>query len=221
MNEEHVALDASTPEIDALREALRRATDARAAAERALRDAEQAEAAIAAEEQRAIAAITAERQRLDDVARTAAEREREALASVASVETQLEGFVHARDKAQAAADAVQQALNEAKATLERLLASAAEHEREREAATEQTRSVETELRVRRQRAADATREREEAETALAQFAQPPEPTAQPKVAESDPIDPPQPAAVSDFTTIAARRAAERRAADAARAWRRP
>lgn len=148
MNEQQLDRAAITsPDILTLREARRRAGEARAVAEQALREAEEAEAVLVAEEERAVAAAAAAARsvQLTEAARVAAEREHDAIERVAGLER--------------------------------------------------------ELTEARQRAHDATLAREQADAELAS-------------AEAHNTRPP---VVTDFATIAAQRAAERRSADAARA----
>lgn len=214
MNEQQVEHDAISPEVLALREARRQAFEVRVAAEQALRDAEQAEAALIAEEECALAAAAAARRdQLAEAARVAAARERDAIERVSTIQAQLSQFTQARKDAQMAAAAVAQALAEAKSALERLIASGSEREREVETAAEQVRKIELELIAARQRAHDATQARAQADAALALTEGSSEALRSPNLAEAEA---PRLAVVSDFATIAAQRAAERRAADAAR-----
>jgi hypothetical protein len=212
-----------SPELEALRDARKRAADARIAAENALMQAHATEAKLIAEEERATATAAAARQaQLVDTARLAAESELEALEQLSQIEGQLEESRHERDEIQAESNRVAQALDEAKRAVESLVAAAAEQEQRSESAAATERQLEAERLAALQRAEDAAQLRERAEAALTQTPLLQQ-IAAPKAAHTDGVwgapEPGiyQPPDAFDLGTARAQRAAERRAADAARA----
>ena len=219
--------ESSTPELSALREARRRAVDARVAAERALRDAEEAEAGLVAQEELAVAsALAARREKASEAARVAASREREALECVAQIEARLKHSMQAKEHAQIAASSVAQSRIEAQRALDRLDASLAGFDEQLRAAEATERELEAELARVRDQALAATQAREHAVSIVsgspALISAPSAVNVPALVAApvANPIadqPPGRSAVVSDLLAIAAQRAAERRAADAARA----
>jgi len=212
-----------SPELEALRDARKRAADARIAAENALMQAHATEAKLIAEEERATAAAAAARRaQLADAARRAAEREREAQEQISQIDVQLEESRREREEIQAESNRVAQSLDEAKRALESLVAAAAEQAQRSESAAATERHLETERRAALGRAEDAAQSWEQAEGALLHTPLPRQ-TAASTAAQSDAVwgapEPGmyQPADAFDLGTARAQRAAERRAADAARA----
>ena len=202
--------EAYSPELDALRDALKRAAEARVAAENALMQAHAAEAKLIAEEQRATAAAAAARHaQLVQAACAAVEREREAMERVSDIEAQLLDSRRIREEIQAESNRVAQSLDEARRVLESLVAAAAEQEQRSETAAATERQLESERLAALQHAERAAQIREHAEAALQ-----PAPVAQ-QIATPDP-GMHQPAGAFDVAAARAQRAAERRAADAAR-----
>ncbi len=223
-------LEVLTPELIALRDARKRAFEARVAAENALRQAEEAEARLRVQEEQAAAAAAAARyEQLAEEAREAAAREAEAIERVALLEAQFHQSSTAKDEAQATAMSVAQACNEARSALEQLIASLAACEEKVTATATHARQVEAMLAASKQRAREATQARERAEAALPSSS-PMRPATLPTmtlpVVAS--VECPAPAAESTETptveqpaffansALAAQRAAERRAADAER-----
>jgi DNA repair exonuclease SbcCD ATPase subunit len=202
--------DLHSPELEALRDARKRAADARIAAENALMQAHAAEAKLIAEEERATAAALAARHgQLVDAIDVAAERERLALEDLSKIEAQLHESHRARDEIQAESNRVAQSLDEAKRTLENLVAAAAEQAQRSESAAATERQLETERLAVLQCAQGSTQLRKQAEAALALLQTP---LPQQIAAPTDP-----PADAFDLAAARAQRVAERRAADAARA----
>jgi hypothetical protein len=230
--------DLNSPELEAVRDARKRAAEARIAAENALMQAHAAEAKLIAEEERATAAAAAARHaHLIDAARVAVEREREALDQVSKIEAQLLESRRVREAIQAESNRVAQSLAEARRALESLVAAAAEHEQRSESAAAAERQLETERLAAVECAQGAAQVREHAEAALLQTPvapqlAPPQPVAPqlvapvleaPVASQTDAVvSAPEPglyqaAGAFDLAAARAQRAAERRAADAARA----
>jgi hypothetical protein len=215
--------DLQSPELEALKEARKRAAEARIAAENALMQAHAAEAKLIAEEERATtAAIAAWHARLVDAARVAAEREREALEQVSKIEAQLHESRRARDEIQAESNRVAQSLDEASRALESLVAAAAEQEQRSESAAETGRQLETERLAALQYAQGSAHVREQAEADLFQTSIPQQSVAPPAPQTDAVWGAPEPGIykLEDVFGLAADRAhhaAQRRAADAARA----
>jgi chromosome segregation ATPase len=223
--------DFHSPELDVLREALKRAAEARIAAETALMQAHETEAKLIAEEQRARSAASAARHaHLIEAARTAVEREREAVERVSKIDAQLLESQRMRGEIQAESNRIAQSLDEARRALENLVAAAAEHELRSENAAATERQLETERTAAFECAEGAARIREAAEAALqapvaqqtatpAPFAPlaPPQPDPVVHAQDSGMYQPAGAAGAFDVAAARAQRAAERRAADAARA----
>jgi hypothetical protein len=212
-----------SPELDALRDARKRAADARIAAENALIQANAAEAKIIAEEALATAAAAAARHaQLVDAARLAAEREREAQEQLSQIEVQLEESRRTRDEIQTESNRLAQALDEAKRALESLVAADADQAQRGESAAATARQLETERLAALERAEGATQLRGRAEAAVVHTPLPQQ-IAAPTAAQTGAVwgvpEPGlyQPVDAFDLSTVRAQRAAERRAADAARA----
>ena len=121
------------PQLNALREARRRAAEARANAERLLREAEAAEAELAAQEEQAIAAVTVQ-------------REREALDALARLQVEAQQASAKEAQAEAAVAAIR--------------ASLAEHEEQLRSAEIHERALFSDLSIAERRAQDASRARE-------------------------------------------------------------
>jgi hypothetical protein len=214
--------DLHSPQLEALREARKRAADARIAAENALMQAHAAEAKLIAEEERATAAALAARHaQLVDAVRATAEREREALERVSKIEAQLRESRHARDEIQGESNRVAQLLDEARCALESLVAAAAAQEQRSESAAATERQLELERLAALQCAQGSAQLREQAEAALLQTPFP-EQTAAPVAPQTEAVwgapdlGTYQSADAFDLAAAKAQRVAERRAADAAR-----
>jgi hypothetical protein len=214
--------DLHSPELEALREARKRAADARIAAENALMQAHAAEAKLIAEEERATAAALAARHdELVGAVRAAAEREREALEHVSKIEAQWHESRRARDEIQAESNRVAQLLDEARRALENLVATAAAQEQRSESAAATERQLETEHLAALECAQSSAQIHEQAEAALLQapfLQQTAAPVAPQTAAVWSAPDPGtyQSADAFDLAAAKAQRVAERRAADAAR-----
>jgi hypothetical protein len=211
-----------SPELEAVREARKRAADARIAAEYALTQARAAEAELIAEEERATAAALAARHaQLVDAVRDAAECEREAFERVSKIEAQLHESRHARDGLHAESNRLAQLLDEARRALESLVAAAAAQEQRSDSAAATERQLETERLAALQCAQGSAQQREQAEAALLQtpFTQQ---TAAPAAPQTEAVESAsqlgtyQSADAFDLAAGKAQRVAERRAADAAR-----
>jgi hypothetical protein len=202
-----------SPELDALRDARKRAADARIAAENALIEAHAAEAKLIAEEERATAAaVVAKREQLSQAASAAAERERSALERVSNTAAQLQQSQRTCDEIQSESNVIAQALDEARRTLETLIASAAEQAKRLEQAAADERHFEAQHAEAQQHAREATSAREHAEAAVLFVL--PAPQFETLKGTLEP-DVPQ-TGIPSFLVTRAQRAAERRAADAAR-----
>ena len=220
-------IEVDPPEVVALREARQRAVTARIDAANALREAEEAEARLLAQEEEAVfAALTARRERAAEAARLAAENERVAADRVAVLETEFQRCSQTKENVETAARSVMQSRDEAQLALDRLTASLAEFEDRLREAEANERSLELELTASRRAAEEMTRARERAEAAIPPAAGP-VPIASTVVAPGEAAQKagvssavwPISSNIGDPFAIAAQRAqraAERRAADAAR-----
>ena len=191
--------DGMPPELIELREARRRAAEARAAAERTFRDAQAAEAQLVAQEEQALAAaFAAKRERFAENARAALALQREAVEILAALQLQMERIASMKPQMEAGVAAIR--------------ASLAEHEDQLRAVEASERKLRADIAIAEREAQRCTRAREQADAAVHATAQhiPDDNGIAPAPAASKPEPP---TTLSD----AAQRAAERRAADAARA----
>lgn len=186
-------------DVVALRVARQRAGEARAAAERALREAQATEADLVAQEELAIAAAAeAKRERFAENARVAAASEREAFETLSALQLQIQRVGSMKAQTEAAVAAIR--------------ASLTEHEAQLRAAEASEWDLQGDVAIAERTAQDCTRARKHADAALHATEQhvPNGNGIRPALAASKP-DPPS------TLSVAAQRAAERRASDAARA----
>lgn len=189
--------DEVPPEVAALRLARLRAAEVREAAERALREAETAEAQLALQEEQAIAAVAAaKREVLTRRAQAATTLEQKAIEALAVLQSEIQHATSAKAQTEAAVAA--------------LRASLMEHEEQLREAEASERKLQGDLTNVELAAQECVRARQRAEVSLQGMAQRPvvDSDLPPAPAASKPEPPPP--------SLAAQRAAERRAADAAR-----
>jgi anti-sigma regulatory factor (Ser/Thr protein kinase) len=193
-----VSIEEIPPEVVAAREARLRAVAARTEAERALREAEAAEAQLVAREAEVLAAAAAaRRERLEEQARAATALEREALEALSALQFQIRPIASIKSQAEAAVAAIR--------------ASLEEHEEQLRAAEAKARKLQEDITAAEGNAQECARARERAAAALHAALQY-TPFSTDAAAPTVTIEAPQ-------AGSAAQRAAERRAADAARAER--
>jgi hypothetical protein len=187
------------PEVVAIRDARQRAAETRSAAERLLREAQAAEAQLVVQEEEALAATAAaRRERLAENARAAIKLEREARDTLSALQVQIQHVASVKSQTEVAVVA--------------LRASLAEHEDQLRAVEARECQLLADVTVAERHAHECTRARELVEAAL-NGAIPEAPVSNDNM--------PDPGAttheVPSPESLKAKYAAERRAADAARA----
>lgn len=214
----HLCNEVSTPEVLALREARQRALEARRDAEKALHEAEEAEARLLVQEEQAIAAaIKLLQEQAAEAVRVAAENDRLATDYVATIEAEFLSCSQSKAEIEAATRSVMESRDEAQRVLDRLVLSLAEIHEKLSQVEEHERRLEAELVTSRQHAEKMTRAREQAEAAIPSLAGPVVLAVVPSPVLSPPASNVSAACDSTLLDARAQRAAERRAADAARA----
>lgn len=190
------------PEVLAIRDARQRAAEARSAAERLLREAQAAEAQLIAQEEEALAATAAvKRERLAENARAAIRLEREAHENLSALQLEIQHVASMKSQTEMAVHALRTSL--------------AEHEDQLRAVEARERKLQSDVTVAEMHAHDCTRARELGEAAL-NGALPQAPFSNGIIPNPHTTTPELPSPES----LRAKYAAERRAADAARATER-